>query len=203
LINLRTLAIDTSSAACSVALFEGDRLVDSAHQVIGRGHAEQLLVMIAALDGGGRADRIWVGCGPGSFTGVRVGLAAALALGIGWQVPVSGFGSLALVAAAARTGTKVLVAMEGGHGEYFVQDFADDGSAMGPARSLPPETAAQADTIDVAGSRAATLVERRGSGLAHAHYPDARFALGITPSECGWPARPVYGRAPDAVATAR
>jgi tRNA threonylcarbamoyladenosine biosynthesis protein TsaB len=203
LIILRTLAIDTSSAACSVALFDGDRLVDSAHQVIGRGHAEQLLVMIAALDGGGRADRIWVGCGPGSFTGVRVGLAAALALGIGWQVPVSGFGSLALVAAAARSSAPLLVAMEGGHGEYFVQDFAGDGRAIGPARSLAPEVAAQADIVDVAGSRAAALVERRGSGCAHEHYPDARFALGITPGECGWPARPVYGRAPDAVAAAR
>lgn len=200
---MRTLAIDTSSAACSVALFDDDKLVDSAHQVIGRGHAEQLLVMIAALDGGGRADRILVGCGPGSFTGVRVGLAAALALGIGWQVPVSGFGSLALVAAAVRPGASLLVAMEGGHGEYFVQEFAGDGSSMGPARSMPPASAVQIDAMEVAGSRAATLVEWRGTGSAIELHPDARFALNITPTECGWPARPVYGRAPDAVAAAQ
>lgn len=196
---MRTLAIDTSTAACSVALFDEGRLIDSAHHLIGRGHAEQLMVMIAALDQGGRADRIWVGCGPGSFTGVRVGIAAALGLGIGWQVPVAGFGSLALVAAAYR-GEPVLVAMEGGHGQFFVQSFGADGAADADPESMLPSDAARAATHHVVGSRAAVLVELRRAGVASDAYPDARHALAVNADQSGWPPRPVYGRAPDAVA---
>lgn len=196
---MRTLVIDTSSAACSVALFDDGQLLDSAHRLIGRGHAEQLMVMIAALDQGGRADRIWVGCGPGSFTGVRVGIAAALGLGIGWQVPVTGFGSMSLVAAAFQ-GEPVLVAMEGGHGEYFVQSFGANGCADGLPQSLPPADAACLAVHHAVGSRATALAELRGSGVASECYPDARHALSINGDQGGWPPRPVYGRAPDAVA---
>ncbi|MBA3898514.1 MAG: tRNA (adenosine(37)-N6)-threonylcarbamoyltransferase complex dimerization subunit type 1 TsaB, partial [Sphingomonadaceae bacterium] len=52
------LAIETASAACSVALIDGSTIVAAAHEVVGRGHAERLLPMIAALPGGGRADAI-------------------------------------------------------------------------------------------------------------------------------------------------
>src|SRR5687768_8493268 len=78
--NLRPmiLAIDTSTAACSAALFDAaGECVGSADERIGRGHAERLVPMIAELLDGRRADRILVGVGPGSFTGIRVGIAAA------------------------------------------------------------------------------------------------------------------------------
>ena len=88
----RTLVIDTATAACSVALIAGDQVIDRRHEVVGRGHAERLVPMIAELGlggpGGGRAERILVDCGPGSFTGIRVGIAAARGLAIGWGVPV-------------------------------------------------------------------------------------------------------------------
>jgi tRNA threonylcarbamoyladenosine biosynthesis protein TsaB len=195
---LRTLAIDTSSAACSVALFDGALLIEHRHDEMGRGHAELLLPMIAALADGGRADQICVGCGPGSFTGLRVGIAAARGLAIGWGVPVSGFGSLALVAAGAGTGAPLLVVMEGGHGEWFVQRFAADGSAVAAAMSQPPEAAITDPTSRVAGSRAEAFVAQRGFGTAIAALPDARHALALTAAEAGWPASPVYARAPDA-----
>ena len=77
-----TLVIDTATKACSVGLFDGDSVVASHYEVIGRGHAERLLPLIAALPDRGRADRIMVDVGPGSFTGIRVGVAAARALGL-------------------------------------------------------------------------------------------------------------------------
>lgn len=207
---MRILAIDTATSACSVALFEGDQLIAGAWEDIGRGHAERLVPLIAALPDRGRAGRICVSLGPGSFTGVRIGIAAARALGIAWQAEVLGYPTLALVAAMARdegardrAGEKaampVSVAMNGGHGEWFVQDFAGDGEAENALASLEPGAAAQRARHElVAGSRAEALVEMRGFGTAIALLPDAR-ALPLLPPDCLTPSlAPLYGRAPDA-----
>ncbi|HSI16600.1 MAG TPA: tRNA (adenosine(37)-N6)-threonylcarbamoyltransferase complex dimerization subunit type 1 TsaB, partial [Sphingomonas sp.] len=123
-----TLVIETATAACSVALIEEGRVVAASHEVVGRGHAERLLPMIAELPGGGRADHILVDVGPGSFTGIRVGIAAARGLALGWNSGVSGYSSLALIAAAGfrdEPGRDSLaVILEGGHGEVFMQPYA-------------------------------------------------------------------------------
>ena len=100
---MRLLAIDSATEACSAALFEDGRLVAGTREVIGRGHAERLVPMIAELPGRGKADRIVVSLGPGSFTGVRIGLAAARALGLAWGAEVLGYPTLALIAAMARS----------------------------------------------------------------------------------------------------
>ena len=76
---MRILAIETATEACSVALFEEGALVDARHEVLGRGHAERLVPMIAELPDRGRAEEIRVSLGPGSFTGVRIGVAVARA----------------------------------------------------------------------------------------------------------------------------
>ncbi|HEV8407854.1 MAG TPA: tRNA (adenosine(37)-N6)-threonylcarbamoyltransferase complex dimerization subunit type 1 TsaB, partial [Sphingomicrobium sp.] len=70
------LAFDTSSAACTAALFEADACIAHSDELIGRGHAERLVPMIAELLDGRRVDQILVGVGPGSFTGIRVAIAA-------------------------------------------------------------------------------------------------------------------------------
>lgn len=196
---MRTLVIDTASEACSVASFDADRLIGHDHRLIGRGHAEALLPMVAALPSGGRADRILVGCGPGSFTGVRVGIAAARALGIGWQVPVNGFGTLALVAAGCADGGPLLVVMEGGHGEWFVQRFDHNGMALGDPLSMPPDDAVRDPTDRVVGSRAAEFCALRGFGTAVPALPDARHGLLLPVANSGGFPKPYYGRAPDAV----
>jgi tRNA threonylcarbamoyladenosine biosynthesis protein TsaB len=199
---MRVLAIDCATEACSVALFDGGAPVDGAHRVLGRGHAEQLVPMIAALPDKGRADRIAVSRGPGSFTGVRIGLAAARALGLAWSAEVLGYPTLALVAAMAREqagAQPVTVAMTGGHGEWFVQRFGADGLSLSALASLAPEAAAHATANElVAGSQAEALVALRGHGSALALLPDAR-RFPLLPETLVTPdLAPLYGRPPDA-----
>lgn len=201
---MKTLVIDTATAACSVALFEGDVLAADLHEVVGRGHAERLVTMIAALPGEGRADRVLVDCGPGSFTGVRVGLAAALGLGIGWGVPVHGYTSTALIAAAAFADGDALdtlaVVLEGGHGEVFMQGFAANPlMATDELVSLRP-----ADALARLGGRSAIgngvrhMIALAPDAPAHERLPHAARAMLMPDAARSLPARPIYGRAPDA-----
>jgi tRNA threonylcarbamoyl adenosine modification protein YeaZ len=200
----RTLAIETASEACSVALFEGGALLDHRHAVLGRGHAERLVPMIAELPGRGEAERICVSRGPGSFTGTRIGIAAARALGLAWGSEVLGYPTLALVAAMARRehpGEPVTVCMTGGHGEWFLADFGAGGRPESDFASLTPEAASRRPVHRiVAGSRAGDLAGQR---------PDRELAvLDLLPDARALPDLPaelvtrevgaIYGRPPDA-----
>jgi tRNA threonylcarbamoyl adenosine modification protein YeaZ len=201
---LRRLAIETATETCSVALFEDGRLLGHIHERVGRGHAERLIPMIAELPGRGRAEALLVDCGPGSFTGVRVGLAAARALGFAWTAPVSGYSSLALIAAAGFAAEPALdslaVALIGGHGEYFVQRFARQGvRPIAPLRSLRPEDAALVCAGDViAGSGAEAMLAAGASGGLLAIDLDARTTRLLPTELASLPPSPIYGRAPDA-----
>jgi tRNA threonylcarbamoyl adenosine modification protein YeaZ len=197
-----TLVIDTATPACSVALLDGFRVVSEAHELVGRGHAERLLPMIEQLLAGRRPDAILVDCGPGSFTGVRVGLAAAQGLRIGWAVPLSGYSSMSLLAAAAarEPGAATGVALHGGHGQIFVQGFADDPlRPLDPLASLLPAEAARALQAEVViGSGAAALVAARGWGEARDALPRAADARLLPPALRALAPKPIYGRAADA-----
>jgi tRNA threonylcarbamoyl adenosine modification protein YeaZ len=195
------LAFDTSSAACTAALFDGEgRCLARRDERIGRGHAERLVPMIAELLDGRRADSILVGVGPGSFTGIRVAIAAAHGLAIGWGAELLGMSSLALLAAGADSPDEVAAAVIGGHGELFVQQF--DGATGEPAsdlRNLPPASAAAVTTASlVIGSGSAQLVEARGWGDAREAWPSAADALKLPQSVRMLPPKPVYARGPDA-----
>lgn len=195
----RTLVIDTATQACSVALIEGDRVVAAIHEVVGRGHAERLVPMIAELPEGGRADAILVDCGPGSFTGVRVGLAAAIGLGIGWGVPVSGCTSTALVAARGFAddpqATDLAVVLEGGHGEVFVQCYDRALDAVAPLASLTPAGALEAIDRRRAIGSGVKYLDRADTVEA---LPSAADAVLLPAIARALPPRPIYGRAPDA-----
>jgi tRNA threonylcarbamoyl adenosine modification protein YeaZ len=193
------LVVESASAACSAALIDGERLVDERHEIVGRGHAERLVPMVADLLGGRKPRAILVDCGPGSFTGLRVGLAAAHGLAIGWGVPLAGFSSTALVAAALQV-REVAIALVGGHGQLFVQSYAREPlTATDALRSLSPEEAAAAVSAPmVAGSGAAALVSARGWGEALDALPRAADARFLPPDLRSLAPRPIYGRAPDA-----
>lgn len=198
----RTLVLETATAACSVALIEDGNLLAHAHEVVGRGHAERLIPMIAGLPDGGRADAILVDCGPGSFTGIRVGIAAARGLALGWGARLTGYSSLNLLAASAfgdHASGDLAVILEGGHGEVFMQGFAPPDRDTGPLASLRPEAALAA----LAGRRAVGNGVRFLTALdpaipADPRLPDAAHAVLLPPQWAMLEPKPIYGRAPDA-----
>lgn len=194
------LVIETATAALSVALIDDGAVVGEHHEIVGRGHAERLLPAIAALLAGRRPTAIAMDCGPGSFTGVRVGLAAAQGLRIAWRLPVQGYSSTSLVAVQDGGIDPIAVALSGGHGEVFVEMFANlPLRSLRPLQSLTPEAAASAlPCTRILGSGAAAVIAARGSGEAVDAFPRAAdFAL-LPPALATLPLRPIYGRAPDA-----
>ena len=194
------LAFDTSTAACTAALFDGSgECVDRRDELIGRGHSERLVPMIAELLDGRTAERILVGVGPGSFTGIRVGIAAAHGLAIGWDAELSGMSSLGLIAA----GRELAVAVIGGHGELFVQEFGAAGEPVSDLCNLLPASAAAVTKASlVVGSGARQLVDARGWGEALEAWPSAADALKLPEELLRLAPKPVYARAPDARAKA-
>ena len=195
------LAIDSSSAACTAALLTTDgEVIAERHEEIGRGHAERLMPMIAELLDGHIPTQILVGVGPGSFTGLRVALAAAHGMAIGWSIPLGGFDSLALAAAGAPGDGPVGVAMLGGHGEWFVAQYDRPKlKPIGAVESLAPGAAARSiDAPLVVGSAAEPLVALRGHGEARTLLPRAAHALRLPLALRSLEPRPIYARAPDA-----
>ena len=195
------LAFDTSSAACTAALFDdGGSCIASRDEQIGRGHSERLVPMLAELLDGRSATRILVGVGPGSFTGIRVGIAAAHGLAIGWGAELVGMSSLALLAAGVEADGEVAAAILGGHGELFVQQFelawragqrACKSSAGSCRRGRRPRNWSSA-RAHASWSTPAAGAKRATPGRLpqmHSSFPRTSAAL---------PAKPVYARAPDA-----
>ncbi|WP_156256567.1 tRNA (adenosine(37)-N6)-threonylcarbamoyltransferase complex dimerization subunit type 1 TsaB [Sandarakinorhabdus oryzae] len=178
------LALSTSSPALSIALVDGRQVLARHHELIGRGHAEALVPAIADLLAGRRADAIIVDIGPGSYTGIRIGIAAARALGLAWGVPVHGVSACALVAAQAFAADPaleaVLALIDAGRGQAAGAVVRRDLAVplAGLVRTLAGATA-------VVGAGAALLP---GAAPLHLDHPDAGFAGHVPPTALGPPA---------------
>ena len=211
---MKLLAIDTAQDACAVGVVDGARQVLKS-ETIGRGHAERLMDMVkAAMEDAGLAyddlDRIAVTVGPGSFTGLRVGIAAARGLALVTAAPAVGIGTLAVHAETARHeigAVPVLAVLSAGRGEIYGQSFAADGTPEGPPEAAPAETFARrigANTL-IAGSGAEALAEILGDE-ARARTVHTRSApdiaalcrLGAAAPLTAQAPRPLYLRPPDA-----
>ncbi len=190
---MRILALSTASPALSLALFDSDTLIGHDHRLIGRGHAEALVPAIAALLGDSRADAIIVDIGPGSFTGIRIGIAAARALGLAWGCPVTGCSGSALVAAQAFARhpglAAVTVLMDAGRGQILHQ-------IVGADFAMSPITTITAPALAPGEASAGALAP---AGAVHNGQPDAAFALHLPLSARSLSPQALYVRPPDAI----
>ncbi len=141
------LAIDTASSFCSAALLDSaaGRTLAVRSEDIGRGHAERLMGMIDdVLDEAGLSfasiQRIGVTVGPGSFTGIRVGVAAARGLALALRVPCLGVTTLEALAAGvadrAPRGSPIMAVLDARRSEYFCQAFSPSGEPLTEAMAL-------------------------------------------------------------------
>jgi tRNA threonylcarbamoyladenosine biosynthesis protein TsaB len=217
------MAFDTCFDGCSACLGEErDGLLAELSFCFERfatGHAERLVPMIGeVMDAAQRdfseLDRIAVTTGPGTFTGTRIGIAAARALALVTEAETVGISSLAAMAAAAAdqlpAGMPVLVAVDARRDELYVQPFAAGGlQALDAPLLLSTEQAASllpADTFVVVGSGGAAVAEaaravgRRAEHMLPSLLPDARAVarLAVNASPSAEPLAPLYLRPPDA-----
>ncbi len=216
---MRILAIDTSCSAASAAIVESGQIEPLAviSRAMTRGQAEALAPMVEeaarGVEGGlGALDRIAVTTGPGSFTGIRVGLAMARAMGLALGVPVVGVSTLAALAAPLLSEPKpgvIAAAIDARHGSAYFQLFEASGRPLGPPRCdtlrecVRGIGAGPALLTGDAASLIATEAHRAGLPYdlgAAADAPDivavARMGLALDPA--GNPARPLYVKPPDA-----
>lgn len=209
---MRILAIDTSLEACAVAVADGHAPPVIATEIVGRVHGERLIGLIdeALLSAGLTLDdieRIGVAVGPGSFTGIRIAVAAARGLALATGVPAVGVSNLAIHAGRARAvvyDTRVLAATTAGRGDVYAQVFAEDGAPGGDPVAAPPGIVAQMLGADmrIAGSAAVSVAEAAGVAeerIVHRDAePDMDMLCRLARSAADEPPRPLYIRRPDA-----
>ncbi len=207
---MKILALDTAAAICAAAVYDAGsgRVLGRAGETIGKGHAEVLMdFVVRALQEAGLTladiDRVAVDIGPGSFTGVRIGVSAARGFALALGKPAVGV--TAFEAIAAETDGPALVLLDAHRGEIYAQNFTAEGAsapmvlsraeAEALAAAQPPETV-------LAGSAAAAINAalsgkfRLGGGDATGDIATyARLAALRAPGEAP---KPLYMRGPDA-----
>lgn len=182
-----TLAIDTALAACQTALTDDEGNFYAMNEHIGRGHAEHLFDQIDdLLDNAGREyeelERIVVTAGPGSFTGLRVGLAAARGLATALDIPCLGISTLLGLSLSARDQKPVSVLIDARRNQHYRQDFSAPGVPLGEPKALDNDVALEGldEHSMVLGSGAQWATEQIGvKNLEHNRDPDQRGFVDI------------------------
>jgi tRNA threonylcarbamoyl adenosine modification protein YeaZ len=216
---MRVLAIDTALGACSAAVLDTNRggIIASETLAMTRGHAEAVMPLIArVMDLAdvefAELDRIAVTTGPGSFTGLRVGISAArgIALAAGKRAiglsTLAGFGAPLI---AEDDSTHVVAAIDARHDNVYLQVFGAGGRTL-----VAPRIATLRDAVRATMTGPARIIGT-GANLVAAAWPKGAdppllvdnssapdigwiARLGAAASDDGSPPKPLYLRAPDA-----
>ena len=213
---MRLLALDTATEACSVALWVDGAVAMAQRRLMVRGHAEALMPMVAAVMAEcglayGDIDAFAVTRGPGTFTGLRIGLAAARGLALAAERPLIGLTTLEVLAASvpvARRGQSLMAAIDARRDEIYGQVFATDLTPLGePAARSADALAAEpwVPPLQVVGTAARRMADLLGDGvtaLPGDGCPDAAVAVALAATRSlpavGVPVAPLYLRPPDA-----
>jgi tRNA threonylcarbamoyladenosine biosynthesis protein TsaB len=213
------LAIDTALDACAAAVLDTDasKIIAQESQAMKRGHAEALMPLIArVMKASGIAftslDRVAVTTGPGSFTGLRVGLSAARGIALAADKPVVGLTTLTAYAApfvGEHSAHPIVSAIDARHDHVYFQVVSGDGGSLIKPKVAPIEEALEASRFGaphLVGNAAGILADRWPSDAPAPVRVDVQPAPDIT--WVAWlgaavdpetaPARPYYLRAPDA-----
>ncbi|MGA0606065.1 tRNA (adenosine(37)-N6)-threonylcarbamoyltransferase complex dimerization subunit type 1 TsaB [Phenylobacterium sp. VNQ135] len=202
------LGLDTCLNACSVAVVDGERVLAHRSEVMARGHQERLAPMAEAVmaDAGlafPRLQRIGATVGPGSFTGLRVGVAFAKGLASALAIPTAAVG--VLEALAAEADGLVAAAVDARREQTYLQVF-DAGRALMAPDVLPIPTAAarlvelaQGRPLSLVGSGAPLLADiAPGAMVLTPEGCDARTVARLAAARAAGPLKPLYLRPPDA-----
>jgi tRNA threonylcarbamoyladenosine biosynthesis protein TsaB len=209
---LRVLALDTCLGACSAVVLDGERVVACEIEAMERGHQERVApVVAAAVAKSGlrfsQLERIGITVGPGSFTGLRVGIAFAKGLALALSIPAAGIGTLEALAASAPDSGLTAAVIDARRERVYFQAFVDGAAVTAPDLLDLDEAAARLAELSVSAplnlvGPGANLLSGviSGARLDQRAYPDpeAVARLAAARSALLAPLRPLYLRAPDA-----
>ncbi len=216
---MNILAIDTALTSVSVCILDGATAqpLQVHSQPMLRGQAEAIIPLVektigAVPEGFASIERIAVTVGPGSFTGIRVGISAARGIALARRLPLVGVSTLAAFAAPfmATQGSDVIAAsVDARHGLVYIQAFASGGRMIIPPRAMPVRDAIRAlgsGPVRFVGSGAPLMaIEAWSMGLRAEAVPDSIIPdityvarLGLLADPAKSPARPLYLRPVDA-----
>lgn len=215
---MRILAIDTALGACSACVLEAGQAEPLAIEQIAmeRGHAEALMPMVErvmkAVEGGfASLDRVAVTVGPGSYTGLRVGISAARAIALAAGIPAIGVTTLAATAApliGRRSGRVIAAALDAKHGQVWFQALSSQGKPLVSLRQVNHRDAARAigaGPVSLVGSAAMAVANEAWAigldalVLDESRAPDVTWVarLGLIADPGNAPPRPLYLKAPE------